>query len=580
MTAFCTLHVVIAAMCLPMGLVHLWMFFNARSARANLWICVCFLGFVALNLGIGGSSAAGHALGFSRRVWLLVGMSSAPVLWPALLLACWASVEQPLTPVRRGAVAAALVFGLLRVADVAWAVHLLDPNGLDATWEVQSSPSRFSAPVGWVVSLAVCGAWVFEALRARRHRGRLGLLPLFGAIPAGALTAREVALSLGWASGPPLFGVTAFAFGLFASISVGGQYIAFVRKSRAGLEKYQFLKRLGQGGMGELHLARRAGPNGFSRLVALKKMLVSAEGPALDRFLAEARVSAELLHPNIVAVLDLGELSGGWFIEMEYLSGVNLGDVLAAAYHRSVPVPDAFTAWCGVQICRGLAHAHAAGVIHRDIKPSNVMVTFEGELKLIDFGIAKTEATADAPSAEVSPAGPETRAGLIAGSEGFIAPERLQGAPATPISDLYSVAVVLRLLVEAAAARENAPRQSVTETMPSRPRPADGIPDPPKGANPALWAVIRQCLAPDPAQRHGSAQEMGDALRAVAAKLPAVDVETWLRESFAGRWTQEREILATSGFARPTTPALATATGPRLKAPANLSATTPARHRD
>jgi hypothetical protein len=577
MTAYSAVHIFVAGTCLLMGLVHLWMFVEARSVRANLWIAVCFFGFILLNLGIAGSSVAARGELGAPRGWLLLGTASAPILWPCLLLACWASMELPLTRFRRGAVVAALAIGLFRLGYVAWSVRNGDPSGATLTWEAQTNRAmNVSVAATWITSLGVCDVWMYEALRARAKRGWLGMLPLFGAIPATILTAREVALSLGWIQGPALFGITAFAFGLFASVSVGGQYISF--KNRAGLDRYQFIRVLGRGGMGELHLARRAGPNGFHRLVALKKMLINAQGPALERFLAEARVAAELLHPNIVAVLDLGEVSGGWFIEMEYLSGVSLSDVLAAAYNRDVPVPESFIAWCGVQICRGLAHAHAHAVIHRDIKPSNVMVTFEGELKLIDFGIAKTEAVPELLDAGGSPAGPETQAGMIAGSEGFIAPERLQGAPATPISDLYSAAVVLRLLVEAASAAERAPRLGATETIPSRPRPADGIPDPPPGAHPGLWQIIRRGLAADPAQRYGSAQEMGDALRAVAAKLPALDVETWLKDGFPGRWTQEQQTLSTSHFGRLATPALATAAGPGLNMPQSLSATTPDRH--
>ena len=175
-----------------------------------------------------------------------------------------------------------------------------------------------------------------------------------------------------------------------------------------------------------------------------------------ERFLVEARVAAQLRHPNIVDVYDLGEQPGGFFIVMEHISGVTLSEILRRSEKLGRPIAPDVVAELGAQMCRALSFAHAAQVIHRDIKRSNVMVSFAGVLKLIDFGIAQempsspSERATAVEGAAVSSGEGLTVGGSVVGTPGYIAPERYRGEPATVASDLFSVGVVLyELLAQA-----------------------------------------------------------------------------------------------------------------------------------
>ena len=178
----------------------------------------------------------------------------------------------------------------------------------------------------------------------------------------------------------------------------------------------------------------------LDRPVALKRL---AENLARDeelrrRFLREARLAARLAHPNVVRVFDVGEDGGRPFIAMEYVEGETLAELVA----RRGPAAGAEAATLGVQICAGLAAAHAAGLVHRDVKPQNLLLGTDGVLKLGDFGIA------------VGHEGTRlTLAGTVLGTVGYLAPEQARGEQVTAAADIYAVGAVLYELLTGEPAR-------------------------------------------------------------------------------------------------------------------------------
>ncbi|RYF06624.1 MAG: serine/threonine protein kinase, partial [Deltaproteobacteria bacterium] len=196
------------------------------------------------------------------------------------------------------------------------------------------------------------------------------------------------------------------------------------------------------GGMGEVHLAKLKGPSGFEKLVVVKRLLEERQNNRkyIDMFFSEARVAAQLNHSNIAQIYEVGNIEGVHYIAMEYVPGKSLRRVLDAALERDGKFPVYYTLQIVIDLCAGLAFAHDArhlsgapmDLIHRDINPHNVLLSYRGEVKVIDFGIAKSELSME-----------QTQAGTIKGTVVYMSPEQASGKKLDKRSDLFSVGIVL-----------------------------------------------------------------------------------------------------------------------------------------
>jgi eukaryotic-like serine/threonine-protein kinase len=275
--------------------------------------------------------------------------------------------------------------------------------------------------------------------------------------------------------------------------------------------RYELVRPLGHGAMATVDLAQDVE---LDRPVALKRL---AENLARDddlrrRFVREARLAARLAHPNVVRVFDVGEDEGRPFIAMEYVEGETLAELVA----RRGPLPPAEAATLGVQVCAGLAAAHAAGLVHRDVKPQNLLLSSDGVLKLGDFGIA------------VGHEGTRlTLEGTVLGTAGYLAPEQARGEQVTAAADIYAVGAVLYELLTGQPPRGAATLADLG---------AEGGFDPPDvaarapAAPPELVAVVSECLAVRPDDRPRSAAALAQRLAPSAAEaqtlpLPADPAE-------------------------------------------------------
>ncbi|MGH9460079.1 MAG: protein kinase domain-containing protein, partial [Vicinamibacteria bacterium] len=275
------------------------------------------------------------------------------------------------------------------------------------------------------------------------------------------------------------------------------------------LAHYQITGKLGAGGMGEVYRAR---DTKLDREVAIKVLpeKLSQDPERLSRFEREAKAVAALSHPNILAIHDFGKAGGVSFAVTELLEGPTLREILDGG---GVPQRKAIE-YAG-QIAKGLAAAHDRGIVHRDLKPNNVIVTRDGRVKILDFGLAKlmnmgmSEAPTRAPSSE-----PGTGAGVILGTVGYMSPEQVRGEPADHRSDIFSFGAMLYELVtgERAFARETA-----AETMTAILKE-----DPPKLSGsgglfmpPGLERVTRHCVEKSPDERFQSAHDLAFALDAI-----------------------------------------------------------------
>jgi serine/threonine-protein kinase len=210
--------------------------------------------------------------------------------------------------------------------------------------------------------------------------------------------------------------------------------------------KYEIVTRLSVGGMAELFLAFIPGPGGFKKFVALKQILpdVKADDSFVKMFLDEARITAAFNHANIGQLFDLGEDERELYLAMEFIAGQNLEQLTKRAAKREVPIPVGFAARVVRDTLLGLHYAHAftdptgqpMGVVHRDVSPKNVMVTWTGQVKVIDFGIAKARGRLN-----------RTQVGVVKGTSGYMSPEQVKNEPLDGRTDLFAAAVMLHELL-------------------------------------------------------------------------------------------------------------------------------------
>lgn len=281
---------------------------------------------------------------------------------------------------------------------------------------------------------------------------------------------------------------------------------------------YHILERIGSGGMAEVLLAHQQGLAGFDRLVVVKRILPHlADQPEFVRmFLDEARLMARLTHPNIAQVYDVGQLDGRYFIAMEYIRGVTLADLLDRALERSFTLPYEAGARVLAEICAALQYAYGCPgsdgrplhVVHRDLSPQNVMISFDGAVKLMDFGIAKAADRAD-----------KTQTGVVKGKYAYMSPEQIQGLPLDQRSDIFSAGLLLFETTTgqrpyAAIGEYEITRSIVSGKLHS---PRASLADYPA----ALDKVYRKATALRPEKRYPDARSMQDALEAYLTQVSA-----------------------------------------------------------
>ena len=276
------------------------------------------------------------------------------------------------------------------------------------------------------------------------------------------------------------------------------------------LGPFTIVDRLGAGGMGEVY---RAVDSRLGRKVALKvlpkALLSNHEG--LSRFALEARSASALNHPNIVTIFEVGQADSSPYIAMELIEGWTLRHLI-----ESGPLPVKKALELGTQIASGLAKAHQAGIVHRDLKPENIMVTQDGFVKILDFGLAKLHG----PLRDAAGKAAEslTQVGLIIGTPDYMSPEQAAGRPLDLRSDQFSFALVLyEMLTRRCLFHRATPVQTLSAII------QDELPVPLEGLGPTVppplrW-VIERCLAKDPSDRYLSTHEIARELKQIRDKL-------------------------------------------------------------
>jgi len=271
------------------------------------------------------------------------------------------------------------------------------------------------------------------------------------------------------------------------------------------LGRYKIVSLLGAGGMGKVYRAR---DTELERDVAVKVLPDAASGdPAwLERFNREARALSRLSHPNILEIFDAGSHDGVRYVVTELLEGRTLRDQLE---HGRLPLRKAIA--IGDAIARGLGAAHAHGVVHRDVKPENVLLTSDGRVKVLDFGIASLQEPEPAPIT-VTEAKTVTSAGSLLGTIGYMAPEQARGEPADARSDVFAVGCVLyEMLTGRAPFQRTTPAETLAALLHEDPEPLRTLaPD----LHSSLSRVVMRCLEKEPGERFQSAADVAFALRA------------------------------------------------------------------
>lgn len=297
--------------------------------------------------------------------------------------------------------------------------------------------------------------------------------------------------------------------------------------------KYYLLDRINVGGMAEVFKAKTFGVEGFERLLAVKRILpnIAEDEEFIAMFIDEAKISVQLQHANIAQIFDLGKVDDAYFIALEYVRGKDLRAIFDRLRQRGEVMPIPQACYVVMQVCEGLDYAHnkrdsqgrELHLVHRDISPQNVLVGYEGEIKLIDFGIAKAAGKAS-----------KTQAGILKGKFGYMSPEQVRGLPIDRRSDIFSVGIVL---YEQLTGERLFMGESDFSTL-EKVRNVDILP--PSSYNrkipEELERISLKALAKDPEDRYQNAIDLHDDLQAFLYTKGELysrkDLAAWMKRMF------------------------------------------------
>src|SRR5712691_592054 len=298
------------------------------------------------------------------------------------------------------------------------------------------------------------------------------------------------------------------------SLQSGGDPIVLSPGTRFG--RYKIRSTLGAGGMGEVYRAR---DTRLGREVAIKVLSseLSCNRDRLDRFEGEARAASALNHPNIVTIYELGQVGSTHYIAMELVEGQTLRQMLASGstpMHKVIQI--------AALVADGLAKAHEAGIVHRDLKPENLMVSRDGFVKILDFGLAKlTPPMEEVFDTRTLPAAP-TIPGVLMGTIEYMSPEQARGRPVDFRSDQFSFGAVLYQMTTGKPAFQRGTKaETLAAILRDDPEPIASLN--PHAPAPLCW-VVERCLAKNPEQRYASTRDLARDLAAMRDRLSETPV--------------------------------------------------------
>ena len=304
--------------------------------------------------------------------------------------------------------------------------------------------------------------------------------------------------------------------------------------------RYQLDRRIAAGGMAEIFLSSTVSIEGFKKQLIIKRMLPkwSKEKGFIAKFIDEAKLSSKLHHSNIVQVFDFGRQGDHYYIAAEYVPGLDLSELIRELRPKKAHVPDTLAAYIIEQVCAGLDYAHdfkdndgtAMRIVHRDVSPGNVLVTWAGQVKVADFGIAIAEQRLS-----------ETQPGTIHGKVAYMSPEQARGEPLDRRTDVYSVGLMLYELITGVRALQASNTRDLLRTaqQPKLNPPETHRED----LDLELSAIVTQALAVDRKQRFQSCNEVAEALQRFRVRVTALEsaatVARYLKQIFPSGTTKK-----------------------------------------
>ncbi|MCC6622081.1 MAG: protein kinase [Deltaproteobacteria bacterium] len=269
--------------------------------------------------------------------------------------------------------------------------------------------------------------------------------------------------------------------------------------------KYVLLRKIALGGMAEIFKAKVAGAEGFEKDLVIKRILpqFSEDEAFVQMFVDEARITAKLQHQNIVQIYDFDVVDESYYIAMEYIEGKDLKDVLEAGIKQRDPLSVAQCVWIAIEVSKGLHYAHTKedkgvplNIVHRDVTPSNVMLSFRGDVKLMDFGIAKAAQRST-----------KTQAGAVKGKVAYMSPEQARGKPIDGRSDLFALGVMLwEMLTRRRLFLADSDFETLSKVLKMEaPAPSSINKEVPKDLDP----IVLKALAKDPNARFADVEAFG-----------------------------------------------------------------------
>jgi serine/threonine-protein kinase len=310
--------------------------------------------------------------------------------------------------------------------------------------------------------------------------------------------------------------------------------------------RYTLLMPLSVGGMGEIFLARLEGVQGFEKLCVIKKILphLAQDPDFVSRFVNEARTLVKLTHGSIAQVLDMGLHQNEPYLALEYIDGKDLRKIATRGRERNIPLPLTFVLFVMSRVLDALAYAHRKrdddekeiGLVHRDVSPQNILISYEGEVKVIDFGLAKSTLNSS-----------KTNPSIILGKFLYMSPEQARHVKVDRRSDLYSVGLCLYELISGRNPFEEVAPHALMAAVASPSIPHVQQIEPLCPAN--IAQIIMRALSVDPGQRFQTAEELRGKLLAALLEIdPSAGPEScsrFMRETFSAEYSAERKLLAT-----------------------------------